>query len=109
MQHYAIFLQAYQHDIQYKNTKLHGNADALSRLPTNSVEIVDYGVADFAEINQINSMPINVNMIASKTRKDNSLLPLLQGLKWGTLVGKAQRFHINQSEFSLQQGCIMRG
>lgn len=30
MQHYAVFLESFNYDIKYKNTKLHGNADGLS-------------------------------------------------------------------------------
>jgi hypothetical protein len=33
MQRYALFLSWYDYDIAYKNTKMHGNADSLSRLP----------------------------------------------------------------------------
>ncbi|GFV27592.1 uncharacterized protein TNCV_3189101 [Trichonephila clavipes] len=33
MVHYALFLQAFSYTIKYRNTKNHGNADALSRLP----------------------------------------------------------------------------
>ena len=33
MQHWALLLSAYTYDISYRPTKLHANADALSRLP----------------------------------------------------------------------------
>ncbi|KAF8793053.1 hypothetical protein HNY73_004582 [Argiope bruennichi] len=33
MVHYALFLQAFSYTIKYRNTKNHGNADTLSRLP----------------------------------------------------------------------------
>ncbi|PFX30124.1 Uncharacterized protein K02A2.6 [Stylophora pistillata] len=33
LQHYALFLAGYDYSIQYKNTKVHSNADGLSRLP----------------------------------------------------------------------------
>lgn len=33
LQRWSLFLGAHQYDIEYKGTKLHGNADGLSRLP----------------------------------------------------------------------------
>ena len=33
LQRYALFLSGFNYTIEYKNTKLHGNADGLSRLP----------------------------------------------------------------------------
>ena len=32
LQRYAVFLLGYSYDIEYRNTKLHTNADAISRL-----------------------------------------------------------------------------
>ena len=32
LQRYAVFLLGYSYDIEYRNTKLHTNADALFRL-----------------------------------------------------------------------------
>ena len=36
LQRYALFLAGFDYSIRYKNTKLHGNADGLSRLPLHS-------------------------------------------------------------------------
>ena len=33
MQRYALFLQGYDYDIEYKSSKSHANCDGLSRLP----------------------------------------------------------------------------
>lgn len=38
LQLYAVFLSGYQYDIEFRGTKLHGNADALSRVPLHSVD-----------------------------------------------------------------------
>ena len=36
MQSYALFLDGYNYDIVYRNTKKHGNADCLPHLPVKS-------------------------------------------------------------------------
>ena len=38
LQHYALFLAGYDYKIKYKNTKVHSNADGLSRLPLKTKE-----------------------------------------------------------------------
>ena len=38
LQRYAVYLTGCTYDIEYKNTKKHGNADALSRLPYGTPE-----------------------------------------------------------------------
>lgn len=109
MQHYALFLEAFQYDIKYKNTNLHANADALSRLPMNDDDVSETDISDFVQVNQISNLPVTVEVLAQETRKDHELLPLLKGLKFGQEIDKSLRFNIDQLEFSLQQGCILRG
>ena len=38
LQRYALFLAGYDYQIEYKNTKVHSNADSLSRLPLKTEE-----------------------------------------------------------------------
>lgn len=40
MQHYAVYLMTFSFDIVYRSTKLHGNADALFRLPIKSEHLI---------------------------------------------------------------------
>lgn len=52
MQHYAIFLQGFNYDIKYKNTKDHSNAVCLRlRLKENTPE---YDVVDVFHIENLN-------------------------------------------------------
>ncbi|XP_062554222.1 uncharacterized protein K02A2.6-like [Armigeres subalbatus] len=110
MQHYATFLQSFDYSIKFRPTKQHYNADAFSRLPiamkqpNNVVE-----ETDLLEISIIETMPLTVNDLAKETAADSSVKVLLQGLKNGKTVEARDRFGINQNEFSLQQGCILRG
>ena len=45
LQRYALFLAGYDYTIEYKNTKVHSNADGLSRLPL-LIEVRDEEVVD---------------------------------------------------------------
>ncbi|KAK9700560.1 Integrase zinc binding domain [Popillia japonica] len=106
MQHYALFLQSFNYNIKYKNTKLHANADALSRLPISSTSIHDYDVCDCFEISQIEKLPITVKELEAETVKDENLKQLLTALKLG--LQAKHRFNIPQNEFTLQGNCIFR-
>lgn len=110
MQHYALYLQAFNYDIRYRNTKLHGNADAMSRLPNCSEKLnCQFDPPDAFEIQQIETMPLTTSDIAKQTALDSTLLQLLQGLRNGSIIPKDERFNINQEEFTLQSDCILRG
>lgn len=109
MQHYAIFLQGFQYDIKYKNSKDNANADAFSRLPAPDKEINLLEEADVFQIGIISVLPITVKDIAAATQDDDLLKPLLSGIKLGKKVAHRDRFGIDQIEFSLQENCIMRG
>lgn len=109
MQHYATFLQSFDYTIKFRPTKQHYNADAFSRLPIN-VKTPDNFVdeTDVLEINIIETLPLTVEDLARATAADSSVKVLFQGLKNGKTVEGKDRFGIDQSEVSSQQGCIMR-
>ncbi|XP_062717120.1 uncharacterized protein K02A2.6-like [Aedes albopictus] len=110
MQHYATFLASFRYIIKFRATKEFYNADAFSRLPVgaktpdNVVEEVD-----LLEVSIIETLPLTVDDLAKSTAADSTVQVLLQGLKNGKTVEARDRFGIDQTEFALQQGCIMRG
>ena len=110
MQHYATFLQSFNYTIKFRPTKQHYNADAFSRLPLN-VKTPDNVVeeSDLLEVSIIETLPLTVEELSKATAIDSSVKILLQGLKNGKMVDGKERFGVDQNEFSLQQGCIMRG
>lgn len=108
MQHYAIFLQGFNYDIQCKKSEKHSNADCLSRLPVYSTEFTE-DVVDVFQVQIIDTLPITAKRIAIETNKDKELQELLQALHTGKQVHKLKRFNIDQMEFSLHDGIIMRG
>ena len=106
MQHYALFLQSFDYEIRYKNTKCHSNADAMSRLPINRTSNCNYDEPDVFEILQLETMPVTARDLAKATESEfsNELKILTSN------TGNTKKiFGIDIHEFSLQQGCILRG
>lgn len=109
MQHYAIFLQAFDYKIKYRNTKDHANADTMSRLPVEKTRAQQFDEPDSLEIAQIETLPVTLKELAKETGNDPSLAKLIQGLVTGKIVKREHRFNVAIAEFSLQQGCVFRG
>lgn len=101
--HYALILQAYQFDIVYRNTKDHGNADCLSRLPLKSEELRIKDDIEMFQLTQLETLPVKARDLAKETRTDEELSILLRKLKFGeNLEGR-------EAEYTLQDDCIMHG
>ena len=101
--HYALILQAYQFDIVYRNTKEHGNADFLSRLPLKSEDLVGKDDVAVFQLTQIETLPVKARDLARETQIDSELGPLYRTLKFGGNLGG------KEIEYSLQDDCIMHG
>lgn len=108
MQHYAIFLQGFSYDVKYRNTKHHGNADGLSRLPTTREDEYEHDVVDNFEINIIDSLPITRSELSAETSKNCELQPLVLALQKGSTVDAHDRFNIPIEEFSYQEDTLLR-
>lgn len=107
MQHYALFLQGFQYNIKYKNTKLNSNADGLSRLPIKSEATQDGDAIDEFEINTIEALPVTFQNLVAETAQDTELQELLQGLQKGMELKAKFRFNVPQTEFSCQKGVLL--
>lgn len=108
MQHYAIFLQGFNYSIKYRKSENHANADCLSRLPLD-VSTKNMDVVDAFELSLLETLPLNAECIETYTQKDTELQKLLKALRAGTLAHSADRFNLDQTEFTLQRGIILRG
>lgn len=108
MQHYAVFLETFDFEIRYRRSKEHGNADGISRLPI-TVSPKTLEESDVFEIHHIQTLPVLVEELEEHTSKDVTVRRLIEGLKSGRIVDGKERYGIDQTEFTLQQGCLLRG
>ncbi|XP_055714912.1 uncharacterized protein K02A2.6-like [Phlebotomus papatasi] len=109
MQHYAAFLKGFNFTIEHRSTKLHGNADGLSRLPLPVKSQFETDDPEVAQINLIETLPVTCKEIIQELEQEMEVKILLEGLRSGKRVSKEHSFGINQEEFSLKQDCLVRG
>ncbi|XP_065083732.1 uncharacterized protein K02A2.6-like [Ochlerotatus camptorhynchus] len=72
--------------------------------PQNEIE-----ESDAVELSQIDTLPLTAAELVQATAGDQTVQKLIQGIKHGQLVEAKDRFGIEQNEFSLQKGCLLRG
>ena len=108
MQHYAIFLQAYNYDIVYRKSECNGNADCLSRLPIHT-ENVNIDVIDNFYVNTLEDLPVTEKEIKINIQYDKNLKMLKKNLEEGKEIKVKQTWNRDPKEFCLEQGVVMRG
>ena len=111
---WALFLSNYDYEIQYRNTKLHGNCDMLSRLPravTHSSEKDE--CAELFSLSMQESM-LDAELVARETRKDAVLSKVLSFTLngWPPNIkpdGEMRAYCSRKDEISVELGCLMWG
>ena len=78
MYRWALQLSAYQYDIEYKSTKDHGNADALSRLPLKRSDPDNADLPSVFNVHQIMSLPVSSQKVARTSRRDAVISKVLR-------------------------------
>ena len=116
LQRWAIQLSAYQYDIEYRASKDHANADALSQLPRKTVEEPDDWSIKVDQVNriQMERAPITVSQIREATRGDPvlscAMYYILHGWPAEKCIPDELKIYYNkQDEFTVEGGCILRG
>ncbi|XP_058128391.1 uncharacterized protein K02A2.6-like [Anopheles ziemanni] len=110
MQHYATFLQSFEYNIRFRKSADHANADAMSRMPLNTIDPEDeMEESDAIELNQIETLPLTAMELENAVAKDKQIQKLLQGIRHSRAVDAQDRFGIDQQEFTIQKGCLLRG
>ena len=114
LQRYALFLAGYDYTIEYKNTKVHSNADGLSRLrlvrESRDEEVVDpVGVFNLM---QFDPRPVTVDNVRRKTQRDPVLAQVYEMTSkgWPHNPDPALNpYFVRKDEITLQSGCLMWG
>ncbi|XP_045537307.1 uncharacterized protein K02A2.6-like [Papilio machaon] len=104
--HYAHFLSGFDYNIEYRTSANNSNADYLSRFPIESTRINKIDQNYNFQLEQINTIDINPNTIATETKNDSEHRPLLQALNSGISL---RTLGFKDNEFTLHDGCILRG
>lgn len=112
MQRWAIFLSAYDYNIEFRGTTKHANADSLSRLPLAEDDDADTIAAIFT-VSLIDGLPITASDIATATAKDPTLMRVyqyvLEGWPQGGVGEELKVYHQKREHLSTDQGCILWG
>nr|XP_012137589.1 PREDICTED: uncharacterized protein K02A2.6-like [Megachile rotundata] len=109
MQHYALFLQSFNYDIQYRKSELHANADCLSRLPIPATDTYECDTIDEFHKATFNTLPVTAEQVAQATLEDKELSKLLKCIRTGRGDLKNNRFHsVPLTEFTLFNNVIFR-
>ena len=119
LQRWALLLSAYNYDIEYRNTSLHANADALSRLPLPSEgrSMVGPDICTMFNITHMSSLPLSHIQLKSATRSDSVLAQVLRWTKegWTGTLGEVQvstslkPYWRRSNELSVEADCLLLG
>lgn len=113
MQRWALFLSGHDYDIVYKNTKQHGNADGLSRLPVNQKrETTSKDACEIFNLEQAEMLPITVKEIENETRRDPILSKVYEFTRHGwpnNVPHCLKEFEGKIHELSIHGYCVMWG
>ena len=93
MERWALQLSAYSYSISYRPTKLHGNADGLSRLPVHEKRSQARDKVTVFNIAQIDSLPVSSTELRAATRVDPLLSKVLRCVRKGWPENVEQNLH----------------
>ena len=115
MQRYALFLSGYNYDISYKNTKAHGNADSLSRLPLPDCEPEEDNSVELMYIAQFDNLPITSDRVRQETSRDPIMCRVHEYVVsgWNVHVKPDDKdfypFFSRKDELTVHNGCLLWG
>lgn len=114
MLRWALLLNSYDYEIEYVEGKKIGNADALSRWPSNTEEHTED--EEYLGVLLIEETPIALDLsaleVARLTRKDKILSKIMYWIRNGWPAKVENEFKVywqKREELSTYQGCILWG
>ena len=111
--HWSLQLAANKYTITFRGTKLHGNADALSRLPLpNSPAEVPMEPELVLLLQHLDESPVTVNDIHKWTKCDPLQAQVLQFVEQGwphKFDSSLAPYSAHNTELSVLDGCILWG
>lgn len=116
---WALTLSQYDYTVEYRPTKEHGNADALSRLPLGGDDDFD-GEEERADVSIVCNVrelsrqlnPVKPKLIAQETGKDPVLSKVQRYVKEGwphVLTDEVRRYKNLEDTLSTESGCVFSG
>ncbi|XP_021359256.1 uncharacterized protein K02A2.6-like [Mizuhopecten yessoensis] len=116
LQRYAMFLAGHDYSIEYRTTKLHGNADGLSRMTLDpKVQSEEEDILDDThvyQVSQLEQLPVTANRLRKETMKDAMLSRVYDAAMrgWSDAVDKElHAYYERRNEVTVQQGCLLWG
>lgn len=114
LQRWAITLAAYNYEIVFKKGDCNSNADGLSRLPLESMELVDNECYLVSVVASFEEKLLTFNNIEQGTCLNDVLVKVVGCLndgwpKFPQLDDDLKPFYKNRLKLSLESGCIMFG
>lgn len=118
LQRWAIALQGYKYNIQYRSTHKHANADALSRLPIGKDKNFDdyeEGLTDGDQVNQsaLDELPVNSSLVAKATQEDPILKKVGRFIEvgWPSILSQSESeikpYFDRKFALTVQSNCIL--
>ena len=111
LQRWALQLAAYSY-VEFKSTRDHGNADALSRLPLSDTGCQGPNLSNEFNIHQIITSPVACTDVERASRQDRTISKVLQYTQrgWPQIIPEPFKpFYSCRDELSTEAGCLLWG
>jgi hypothetical protein len=113
---WCIFLSQFQFEVKYRNTRDHGNADALSRLPVGTEKLPpDIGShVNLVATSHLESLPVTSAKIRKFSSRDKILSTVFRYARngWPPTMSKSDPlypYYLHRDEYNIVQGVILWG
>ncbi|XP_015280350.1 PREDICTED: uncharacterized protein K02A2.6-like, partial [Gekko japonicus] len=113
MLRWALFLSAYDYDLEHRPGKAIGHADALSRCPLPGLDSDPAPASEVLAIDELSQAPITSKDIAAASAKGIVISRVLNWVWRGWPVGSVEPefacYKMRQNELSVSKGCLLWG